>query len=134
MRPTILVSLSTLLLAACASGTGGGSTGAPSSSVRRDADIITVDEISTASGQTVFDVVRALRPAWLRRSRPTAMMQQNESELLVYVDGARFGDVESLRQIVPSTVQNIRYYSSSAAQAKFGAGNLQGAIEVTTKQ
>lgn len=102
--------------------------------MRRDADIITADEISTASGQTVFEVVRALRPAWLRRSRPTAMMQQNESELLVYVDGARFGDVESLRQIAPSTVQNIRYYSSSAAQAKFGPGNLQGAIEVTTKQ
>jgi len=134
MRPTILFPLSALLLAACASGTGGGSTGTPSGSVRRDTDLITAEEISATSVQTAYEVVRALRPAWLRRSRPTAMLEQNASELLVYVDGTRFGDVESLRQIVPSTVRSIRYYSSSAAQAKFGPGNLQGAIEVTTKQ
>lgn len=134
MRPTIAVSLSALLLTACASGTGGSSTGAPSTSGRRDADVITADEITVTSGQTVLDVVRTLRPAWLRRTRPVVLLDPTSVELLVYVDGARFGDMESLRQIAPGTVQTIRYYSASAAQAKFGTGNIQGAIEVTTKQ
>jgi len=135
MRPYIAISAA-LLLTACASGTGaggGGTARAPGTTGRRDANIITAEEISTTSAQTLYDAVRNLRPQWMMRSRPTAMLQQNQGELLVYVDGTRFGNMETLRQINPGGVQSVRYYSPSSAEARFGPGHLLGAIEVTTR-
>lgn len=131
MRPTIAVSLSALLLTACASG-GGGTAREPGTSARRDANVITAEEIATITAQTLYDAVRNLRPQWMMRSRPTAMLQQNQGELIVYVDRTRFGNMESLRQINPGSVQAVRYYSPSAAEGRFGPGHLLGAIEVTT--
>ena len=85
MRPSIAVSLSALLLAGCASGTGG--TARPSASTaRRDPNLITAEEIASKQAQTLYDAVRALRPAWMMRSRPTTLMPQNEGELIVYVE------------------------------------------------
>jgi hypothetical protein len=134
MRPYITVSVAVLLLTACASGTGGsGTEAAPRASARRDANVITAEEIGTTTAQTLLDAVRNLRPQWMMRSRPTAMLQQNQGELIVYVDGTRFGNMESLRQINPGGVQAVRYFSPSAAEARFGPGHLLGAIEVTTR-
>lgn len=133
MRPHTAVSAA-LLLTACASGTGtGGTARAPGTTGRRDANVISAEEIATTSSQTLYDAVRNLRPQWMMRSRPTALLQQNQGELLVYVDGTRFGNMETLRQINPGGVQSVRYYSPSAAEARFGPGHLLGAIEVTTR-
>jgi len=132
MRPSIAVSLSALLLAGCASGTGGATARTSSSVGRRDPNLITAEEIASKQAQTLYDAVRALRPAWMMRSRPTTLMPQNEGELIVYVDGTRFGNIQSLRQFVPNGVQSIRYYSPTDAEARFGPGHLHGAIEVIT--
>ena len=132
MRPYITASLAALLLTACASGTGG-TAREQGSTARRDANVITAEEIATTPAQTLYDAVRNLRPQWLMRSRPTAMNQQNQGALLVYVDGTRFGNVETLKQISPSSAQVVRYYSPSSAEARFGPGHLLGAIEVTTR-
>lgn len=133
MRPYIAVSAA-LLLNACASGTGaGGTVRAPATTARRDANMITAEEIGTTSAQTLFDAVRNLRPQWMMRSRPTTMLQQNQGELLVYVDGMRFGNLESLRQLNPGGVQAVRFHSPSSAEARFGPGHLLGAIEVVTR-
>ena len=68
----------------------------------------------------------------MMRGRPTALMPQNEGQLVVYVDGTRFGGIESLRQLAPSVATAVRYYSPSDAEAHFGPGHLNGAIEVIT--
>lgn len=134
MRPYVTVSLAALLLTACASGTRGSSTeGAPRASTRRDTDVITAEEIATTTTQTLYDAVRNLRPQWMIRRRPTTVVPQNEGELIVYVDGTRFGNVESLRQLNPRGVQTVRYFSPSSAAARFGPGHLLGAIEVVTR-
>ena len=131
MRASIVVSVSALLLVACASGTGGGArTSAPTA--RRDPNLITAEELSSKQAQTLYDAIRALRPAWMMRSRPTTLMPQNEGALIVYLDGQRFGSIESLRQFVPNAVQAVRYYSPSNAEARFGPGHMHGAIEVFT--
>jgi hypothetical protein len=131
MRAFIVVSWSALLLTACASGTGG-TARTSGSTARHDPNVITAEEIASKQAQTLYDVVRALRPAWMMRSRPTTLMPQNEGQLIVYVDGTRFGNIESLRQFVPNAVQTVRYYSPSDAEARFGPGHLHGAIEVIT--
>ncbi len=130
MRALIAVS-AVVLLTACASATGGTARTSPSVA-RRDPNLITAEEMASKQAQTLYDAVRALRPAWMMRSRPTTLMPQNEGELIVYVDGHRFGNIESLRQFVPNAVQSVRYFSPSDAEARFGPGHLHGAIEIIT--
>jgi len=124
----LAVSLSTLLLAAFAHAAAQ----TPARKPRRDPNLITAEELAARPAQTLYDAVRSLRPAWMMRSRPTALMPQNEGGLIVYVDGTRFGNLESLRQLVPSVAQEVRYYSPSDAEGRFGPGHLNGAIEVIT--
>ena len=97
-----------------------------------DKDIITADELAKTRGATVYDAVRQLRPNWEMRSRPTAMMRQNQAQLIVYVDGTRYGGFASLRSLKWTSAAFVRYYSPGAAEAQFGPGHLLGAIEVKT--
>ena len=117
-----------LAVAACASHGSSQRSDGP----RRDPELITMEELSTTTSTTLYDAVRALRPAWMLRSRPTAVLQQQQAQLIVYVVGTRYGTMESLRQLSTSGVVSVRFYSVGAAQARFGAGHLLGAIEVTT--
>jgi hypothetical protein len=111
----------------------GGQRSASGTSPRRDSNLITAEELrATVSSSTLYDAVRALRPAWMMRNRPTAVNPRQQGELLVYVDGTRFGNMESLRQLTPHGVASVRYHSPGSAEAKFGPGHLQGAIEVIT--
>lgn len=128
MNRVLAVSLSTLLLAAFANAAAQ----TPARKPRRDPNLITAEELASKPAQSLYDAVRGLRPAWMMRGRPTALMPQNEGQLVVYVDGTRFGNIESLRQLVPGVAQAIRYYSPSDAEARFGPGHLNGAIEVIT--
>ena len=117
-----------LAVAACAGHGGTAQRDGP----RRDPELITMEELSTTTSTTLYDAVRALRPAWMLRSRPTAVLQQQQAQLIVYVDGTRYGTIESLRQLSTNGVVSVRFYSVGAAQARFGAGHLLGAIEVMT--
>jgi hypothetical protein len=52
----------------------------------------------------------------------------------VYVDGRRVGTPVNLSEIPVSSVVQVRYYTASEAQGRFGLGNLQGAIDVITSR
>jgi hypothetical protein len=99
----------------------------------RDSDLITAEELGGATGSTVYDAVRQLRPMWMMRSRPTAVLQRSQSQLIVYVDGIfHAAGIESLRTIPIRAVASVRYFSPGNAEARFGPGHLLGAIEVVT--
>src|SRR6266849_8738413 len=49
-----------------------------------DSDIILAEELAGTNGSTAYDAVRQLRPVWILRSRPTAVVQGNQSQLIVY--------------------------------------------------
>jgi len=121
--------LLTVLLGACAHrGPPGERTSRP------DPETITGDELARSTASNLYDAVRNLRPAWMMRSRPTAVLQQQQAQLIVYVDGTRYGTIETLRQIVPAGIIYVKYFSAGAAEARFGPGHLLGAIEVVTRQ
>jgi hypothetical protein len=122
------VYLAATLLTTCGRAGANRSEAAP----RPDPDVITAEELATTSGASLYDAVQALRPAWMLRGRPTAVLQQNQAQLIVYVDGTRYGNMDSLRQLTTSGIVFIRYYSPSSAVGRFGQGHLLGAIEVTT--
>jgi hypothetical protein len=86
-------------------------------------------EASTVSG-SAYDLVRTLRPAWLRvRGKATRGYPR------VYVDGLRRSGrpVDVLGAIPVRLVQRVQYLSTQEATARFGTGHEHGAILVETR-
>lgn len=131
--PSSLVLVAALGLA-CSSATsaGGGTTAErPAPSQRHTGNVITADELSRLAAMSLEEAVRALRPTWLRNA-PSTIRPNAEGTIVIYLDRVRLGGPESLRQINPMQVSEVRYYSPSEAELRFGPGHLHGAIEVTT--
>ncbi len=124
-----LAALGLLLVTACASG---GTSNAPSA--RRNRDLILMDEIQRASAGNAFDLVQTLRPNWLhmRGEHSISDGSQGIDVLIVYLDNARLGGAQTLRQIPVQTLTSIQFFDAKAATYKWGNGHTHGAILVST--
>jgi hypothetical protein len=49
---------------------------------------------------------------------------------VVYLNGTRYGSVETLRSIHSTSIREIRFLNSSDATTRYGIGHLGGAILV----
>lgn len=92
---------------------------------------ITHEEIENAHQPTLFDVVRALRPTWLRTT-PTGLRTDADAGIAVYLDSQRAGSIDVLRQLPSTSASALRFYSASEAQSRFGLGNLHGVIQIVS--
>jgi hypothetical protein len=125
----LIVTTCALLVSACAHSTRESRESTPS----HDADLLTARELSGVSGSTVYDAVQQLRPTWIMRSRPNAVLRGRQGDLIIYVDGTRYGaGIDGLRTLPLRSVASVQYFSPGSAQARFGPGHLLGAIEVLT--
>ena len=114
---------------ACASG---GATGnAPPIA---DRNIITQSELELAVGTNLYQVIEKLRPNFLRSRGPTSINTPGEEYPVVFVDGRKYGDIGSLRSLIPSQVTQVRYYDAASAAAQFGVINAPGVIDVAIKR
>ena len=113
-----------ILGAACAPATQG--TGAAGGTVvRGDSKTVTESELAAATQLNLFDFVAAERPRWLATSRGLP--------LVIFVDDARVGGVQTLRSLTTATVRMLRYYEASAAQQKFNGRDIGTVIQVITR-
>ena len=116
----------------------------------RDRSVIGAREIAETPAENLYELVRSLRPEWLRtrgtasmretpRGRSTAfspgdveITQPGISKLKVYLDDSHLGDLDALRELQPATVGEIRFLDTAEATMKWGGGHLHGAIHVIT--
>jgi outer membrane cobalamin receptor len=99
-----------------------------------DRDVITEEEIAGTSAINAYEVVQKLRGNFLSNRGKTTILGKSSSTPVVYVDGVRYGEILSLRNITSTTVQSIRLYRAWEAQQKYGNDVMGGVIEVTTKR
>lgn len=126
MRAAVL-----LLCAASVACSGGRRAERPSPSASRN--VILEEELRQAPGSNLYDIIRTIRPEWLRRN-PTVLRAGAEGDIVVYLDRTRMGDPSALRQMRTSDVVLVRYYSPSEAAGEFGPGHLHGAIQALTRR
>jgi hypothetical protein len=116
---------------ACAPASSPSGTAAP----RRTTTVLAAEEIRAVNADvgTVWDAIARLRPTWLTRT--TTSFDPPSTEFpVVFVDGRRHGELESLRTIAASQIDDVRFYSPAEA-GKFGLqGGLSGVIEVSMKK
>lgn len=104
--------------------------------VPRPANLLIAGEIAAANADaaTLYDAIARLRPNWLAVHGVSTLNTGATDYAIVYVDGHRYGDLESLRNIQAFLVANVRYYDVTEAGAMFGVrGGTGGVIDVKMK-
>lgn len=104
---------------------------------KRDRDRITRQEIESSSHRALdlYQVVRSLRPHFLEvRGVRAAGSVASSTPIALYVDGKRDVGVEGLRAIAPGNVEEVRYFSPTAATNEFGPLGANGAVIVKLKR
>lgn len=119
-------------LAACASGSGGASTG------KQNPNVISTEEIAASSASNAYEVIQRLRPNFLRtrgavHGTPGAANAVEMVDLVVYLNENRLGGSDQLRQVSTTDIREIRYFNSSEATTKWGTGHSAGAIQIVSR-
>ena len=101
-----------VLLAACGAGLGQRA-GEP--------DRLAPAEIEAADAQNAYELVQRLRPRWLveRTDRSIRL----PTVILVYLDGARLGGVEELRDLALPLIHSMRVLDAAEAGTLPGLGS-----------
>jgi hypothetical protein len=101
---------------------------------KKQRDVITREEI-LGSGQRDMDLhraVRSLRPHFLAAPRGQRTMgAAPPAPVALYIDEARSGDVNGLKDVAAVDVQEVRYLEPARAQERYGISHSGGAILVT---
>jgi hypothetical protein len=96
------------------------------------ADTITEEQIDAYNGDTVYLLIQSLHASWLQERGHESM--RVAAPVMVYIDGIpQYDGVDSLKNLRPREVQEIKYLDSRQATARFGTGHSNGAILVTRR-
>ena len=124
-----LAASAAIALASACSGATQAGTRTPTASRR----VLLADEIQAMPAASVYEVLTRLRPEWLRRRGQISIRDPGAGEVVVYVDGVRFGGPQSLQNIRPEGVMRMEYLDASDATTRFGTGHGGGAVLVQTR-
>jgi hypothetical protein len=120
---------------------------APVASTASRTSVITEAEVRVSTHETVYQLVQALRPMWLRREGvsghtnppapdsedpPGPLTVTEDAGVRVYVERGFVGDIWSLRQIAVADVTSLEFLDTATATYRLGQGNSMGAIVVHT--
>jgi hypothetical protein len=138
IRASYGFALGALLVVACAHpATTNDPNGPAPAAASHDRALLVGDELHSSGDQYLYDVVRRLRPDWLRThgstSLATGMSGNTDGDPVhVYVGVIRMGGPEILTRLPTNNVDSLKFFSAAQAQARFGPGNVNGVIQVIT--
>jgi len=97
-------------------------------------NVILADDIARVGATNALEAIQRLQPRMLAKQRgPSSINFENQTQIAVYLDGTRFGGIETLSLIEATPILEIRFLSASEATFRFGTGNSGGAIVITTR-
>ncbi len=105
---------------------------------RRERDVITKEEMTRANvgSQNVIEVVTNLRPSFLnvRGLHNVAAVGGDPEAGKVHasIDGNKLVSLDEVRNVVASTVKEIRYLNPAAAMQRFGGDAREGPVILIT--
>ena len=118
-----------VILTACASsGAAGGD--------RHSADQVTYAEIAGSSATNAYALIERLRPNWLRAPAVASIGGGARTQIVVvYLDGHRLGDLESLRTLSVNGIHSMQWLDAARAATvlnEIGSDPIAGAIVIKT--
>ncbi len=101
--------------------------------LKKDKDKITRAEIEATPqrDQDIYQVIRSLRPHFLRQARGVRSFGNAGVPLpALYVDGVKESDLNQLKAIPAAAVDEVRYLEPARAEMDYGADAQGGAVVV----
>lgn len=126
---TTIVGVALLTAAACASSGSVSQQG----TTRRSQGVITQAEMDSVDASNMLQVIQILRPMYLQERGGVQTLNSAPAPIMVYIDEQRLGPVSQLAQMSKSEFREVRYYTASEAQTRFGPGNTRGVIQLRRK-
>lgn len=123
----LMIVFTTLALGGCA-------TSGAQSSDGGDRNLIASEELRELEGEGLeaWEAIRRLRSRWLR-SRGNSSFTSGPATARVFVDGVEHGELNVLRSLSVTDVEEMQYLSAQDATTRFGTGYTGGAILVETR-
>jgi hypothetical protein len=84
-------------------------------------------------GMSAYDLIAHLRPEYLRNRGVSTFRAGVPTTASVYLNGAKYGELDALKSLDAAIVVQIQYLSASDAATRFGTDHAGGAILVTTR-
>ena len=102
---------------------------------RVNPDLITTAEIEAVNARDAYELVQRLRPNWISRGTAGSsnMGAGGRGGLIVFIDQAKMGWVEALRDIPATQISSIQFMDAATATALLagiGSEIVTGAIVV----
>ena len=104
-----------------------------STGVKRQANVITQAEVQASFESNAYDVVNKLRPMFLKTRGRSTVQGTNPEYASVFLDDQFYGDLNSLKTIAATQIQEIRYYPGTEVAMKFGMQYGAGVTAVKTR-
>jgi len=99
----------------------------------RNSSILTAEEFAGTTAVDAMALVREFRPSWLQSRGTMSIMDRTASDILVFLNGVRAGDLTRLRELRVDELRELRFLGAAEAQQRYGSGTAGGVIEVWTK-
>ena len=111
-----------------------GTPGAVRTPEPRRGTLLSEEEVRGSTATTVYELLQALRPQWLRVRGDNAHGDVNVETvgIRVYVERGFVGGIDALRQISTAEVTSVEFLDAATATYRLGQGNPLGAIVVHT--
>ena len=126
MRRTLLPALLALMLAGCHAQKGSNGPG-----VLRN--VITQAEIDASTATNLYDLIARLRSDYLKDRGKISIKSNTRERAVVFMNDQEYGILETLRNIPPSRVGEIRYYSGIEAVARYGSQYGGGVVLLVSR-
>lgn len=98
---------------------------------RSDRNVITKEQLTKNHYATIYDAVEGLRSKWLQTRGADSF--QSPTQVKVYLDNSLFGGIESMRNIVTTTISYVRWFDGVSATSRWGLDHGAGVIYVSTR-
>jgi hypothetical protein len=105
-----------------------------------DPDLIVATEFDGKGFRDAYDIVQRLRPNWFTKKTggsAARRMGTAGSGLVVYLDNARMGGVDALRQLQTGSIESLRFLDAADATARLpglGSSVVAGAIVAQSRR
>jgi outer membrane cobalamin receptor len=103
----------------------------PSAGTSRN--VITQEEIDAADATNVYDVVAKLHGSYLNDRGRASIRTNTHSRAIVFLNDQEYGIPETMRNIPPGRIGEIRFFPGTDAAARFGSQYGGGVIQLISR-
>jgi hypothetical protein len=108
----------------------------PGDGARHLSDQVSSGEIASSGATNAYELIQRLRPNWLRSPNIGSIGGGAHSQVIVvYLDGQRLGDIDSLRNLSAVGVTSMQWLDAAKAATvlhEVGSDPIAGAIIIRT--